>query len=171
MTWLLESPWPAIIGGVLAEIGLAFVFFSTGRAKVALAMAAVAAIAAGFVLLAWLVVTDREQIRLDVFDAASAIEKGNVDGVLRHISPSAKGVQDQARRVTGMHLREVRVADDLKIDVRSDVDPKQAKVDGVVSVGVSGSMKGVWPVRVTLFMRKDGEQWVIYVCEYHLGLK
>lgn len=171
MTWLLESPWPAIVVGALAEIALICIFFATGRVKLLIGMAAVAVLAGGMFLLQWWVVTDREQIRQNVFDAAKAVEQGDVDGVIKFISPSAKAVQDRARQVSAMRLREVRVADDLKIDVRDDVEPKQARVSGICSVGVTGMMSGVVPVNVTLFMRKDGDHWLIYDAEHRVGLR
>ncbi len=162
MTWLLESPWPALAGGIFAEVALVATFMSTGRVRMVGWMAVVAALTGGLLLIEWLVVTDREQISADVHAAAAAVEKGDVNGVLSFVSPSAIALQAKARLVTALGLREVRVADDMKIYIRGDVDPPQAQVTCTVIVVPGMGYQGKVPVNVTAFFRKQEGKWRVY---------
>jgi ketosteroid isomerase-like protein len=171
VSWLLESPWPAIWGGIIAEAVLVAIFLSTGRVRLVAWMALAAAISGGFVLLEWLVVTEREQIVATIFDAAEAIEAGDIDRALSFVAEDAKELRDKAGRAVNHRPRQVRVGDDMKIEIRDDVEPPQAQVILRAMVVLGGGYDGALPFHVTAWLRKEDGKWRVYRADERLGLR
>lgn len=161
MTMLVENPWPAIVIGGIVEAILIGMLFVTGRLRTVVWMAVAAAIAGGFVLLEHFVVTDREQIETNLFEIAAAIERGDAQTVVGHISPSATRTIDRARFAVSLRPAEVRISSDLKIVVRDEFDPPEADATGTVTVVGSRRYAGAVPVQVAVYFRKVDGVWLI----------
>lgn len=168
MSWLLETPWPAIIGGAIAEVALGFMYFTSGRLRLLLWMGVAAAVAASLILLQWFVVTDREQITANVNAAAEAASRGDVEGVLGFISPSAEALRLRARGVIAMRPSSVRVVI-LKLEILKNENPPQARLNCLAMVK-HPLYKGETPVKVEAFLRKHDAKWVVYDAREQLGL-
>lgn len=162
MTWLYENPWPAIVGGAIAELILIGMLFASGRLRLVVWMAVVAAIAGGLVLFEHYTVTDREQIELNLREIAAALERGDVSTVVEHISPAAERTIGRARFAALQGATEVRINNDLEIKVYYDEDPLRAEAWGTVTAVGSRVYRGAVPVQVEVALRKVEGKWLIY---------
>ncbi len=89
MTILFEDALTVFFVGVLAEAMLLLTFFYTRRWQTLAGMVAVAIITVGALAVEALVVTDREEIELQLDRGARAFVRGDVDSVLALIAPEA----------------------------------------------------------------------------------
>ena len=166
MTWLLESPWPAIVLGVGLEISLAIWFVRSGRAAALGAMAVVAALTLGLVLLARYDVTDAEAVEDTLEEARVTLEANDVPRMLAlftHDSPRRAEVQSILSRVT---VREARIAGDLEIALEPPAAPQTAvasftgRVEARDTRGQIPYENMLGRFRVTLHRTNDG--WRIH---------
>jgi hypothetical protein len=171
MAWLVENPWPIMLAGGAVELALLFMLFTTGRVKVMLYMVLAGAVIGGLLLVEKYVVTDREQIETMLQEIADALEQGDAKTVVAHISETAKDTRSSAYRAVQLRPREVRINNDLKIDVRDDVDPPQAEASATVTVTGTGPYAGTAPVQVKAWLRKVDGKWLIYDHTEKIGLK
>lgn len=87
--YLLENPWPiGIVSGSLALL-LILSFLRTGEARVLIASVAAVAIAALVFGLDTLVTTPGEHGERVVSELVDSAEEGDVEGMLRHVAPTA----------------------------------------------------------------------------------
>jgi hypothetical protein len=126
MTIFLESPWPAIGIGVFLEAVLVLLLLRSGRGILLAAMAGVAILTLGGVLLDWAVVTDREQVAATIQGGKMAVEANDLDRVFTYISPAAETVRTEARAVHRLgEFSDIRIHG-LDIQVNRQVDPPTA---------------------------------------------
>jgi hypothetical protein len=162
MSWLFENPWPVILAGGAVEFALLVMLYTTGRVNVMLWMALAGAVIGGLLLVERNIVTDREQIE-NVFDEiAEAAERGDGETIVKHISPTATDTIVRARAAVRFRPSEVRINNDLKIDVREEIDPPQAEATATVTVSGAAGYKGGFPVQVRVWLRKVDGKWLIY---------
>lgn len=95
--FFLESPWPFLFLGIVAEAILALTLVRTKRAVVLAWMAGVAILAGAALAVERWVVTDDEAISATLDTALAAIKADNTDHLLQCISPSAEDVRKAAR--------------------------------------------------------------------------
>jgi hypothetical protein len=169
MTLLLESPWPALVVGVILEAVLAIAFLRTGLAKIIAAMVGVALIVVLLLVMERVVVTEFEEIENTLYDAAAAIEAGDNERVLGYISPQAPGLKQYAERALRQFtLSEVRIGNDLKAQVNPLSSPRSAEVHFTVKI-TGKDRKGSIPggtilERADLTLHKIDGRW--YVADY-----
>jgi hypothetical protein len=160
MTWIVEDPWPALVGGIVVEAILGVVLVMTGRGRLLWAMAGVLAATAGLVLLEWLVVTDVERVEDAIHGVAGAIQRNDVDEVLEYVSPSAvrlrTTIQSTIRRV---HVRQISIKNNLQVLVNRRVNPPAAQASFSVVVTANGIQ---YPTFVVVRLRLEGERWRVY---------
>jgi len=83
MSWLFETPWPAIAIGVLAT-AMAAGAAAHGPPGAAARDVAIILLTIGAVVLERWVVTDREQVDATLHEIARLVESNDVDAVLRY---------------------------------------------------------------------------------------
>jgi hypothetical protein len=170
MTWLVETPWPAIIGAVVVEAILAIALLRTGLVKIVGAMIAAPVIAVLLVVLERVVVTEFEEVEGTLDGAATAIERNDVERVLALIAPENKQVRQNAERAMRQFtFSEARVGNDLKVQINPLTSPRSAKVSFSAKLTAQdrrGDIGGTQLVPVELTLHKVGGRW--YVAEYQL---
>lgn len=167
MTWLFESPWPALLIGAMAEVVLAIVLFSVQRRGVAIAIGVVAALIVGAVLLERLVVTPAEEVETALQQLAAALESNDVPTTLTFVAPDAPGVRGAAERhMPRYQINSVHIARDLEIAVDDATDPPTAIARFTCRVNAN-DRRGQLPyqnaiLEFTMKYRKVGERWLLY---------
>ena len=78
MSIFLDSPWPAILFGIIGEAVLAVMLLRSGRGVLLGAMAGVLALSLAGVGVERLVVTDNKLIAAVIYDAAAALEANDL---------------------------------------------------------------------------------------------
>jgi hypothetical protein len=166
MTWLVESPWPAVTLGVVLEVALAIVLVRTGRGAVLIAMGLVLLLTAGMVALEWTVVTETEQIEGLLHAAATALEANDPPRVLALFSPDSPR-RAEIESVLGRYtVRDVHIGRVLEIVTNRLTNPPSARayfvgrVSGTDSRGTVPYQNMIQRFRVTL--HRDGERWLIH---------
>ena len=135
MTIFLESPWPAILMGIVAEAILAAVLVTTRRAVVLWAMGAVLTVALMGVALELLVVTEREQVEASLDGIVAALKANDLDRLLRdYIAPDAYRTRGRASWALGRVEIQHAHYHDLSITINDLTTPPTADVEffGVV---------------------------------------
>lgn len=167
MNWLLETPWPAILLGVTAEIVLAIVFFSIQRRWVMIAMGVVAALLAGTILLERFVVTPTEEVETALQQLAASLEANDIPAVLSLVAPEAAGVRGAAEKHMPRYLiNSVHIARDLTITVDDKANPATAVAKFTCRVNANDK-RGQIPyqnaiLQFTMRYRKEGDRWLVY---------
>jgi hypothetical protein len=168
MTWLVESPWPALVVGVVLEAILAIALVRTGLMKIVGAMVAVLIVTLLLVVLERVVVTEYEEVEAALDEASAAIEANDVERVVSFIAPQEPQLKQYAERTMRQFaFSEVRVGNDLKVQVNPLTSPRSAKAN--FSVKVSGkdrksALVGTQLVPVELTLQKIDGRW--FVAEY-----
>jgi hypothetical protein len=170
MVIFLESPWPILLIGIAVEAVLAVLLWRTGQGRLLWTMLGVLGVVVVGWLVQWLVVTDREAIDNLLHDGAAAVEVNDINRVLRHISPSAKQVQADARLVLErVEVTKVRLID-LAIAVDRRAKPRVAKAT-FTAIGLGRDRKGEFPTanygcQVIANLRREDGHW--FVTDYRL---
>ncbi len=165
MTELVESPWPAVLFGIIAMAILGVALVRTGRGVLLWAMLGVLLVTLGGVALERLVVTDREQVEESLYAAASAIEHNDVDGLFRYISASAPFTPGRARDVLRMYrFTEARITS-VKVEINRLTSPPTATATmiGAFTVDdVSGQFTHAsGRIGLTVELRLENGRWMI----------
>jgi hypothetical protein len=174
MAWLVEDPWPVVVG-TLAVLGvLAVVLYRTGRGIFIAAMIAVALLGCGLLLVERLVVTERERVEAALEGAAAALERNDLEGVLSHIAPEAGAMRASVAAVLpGVEVTDANIGGDLKVTFNNLTNPPSARADFTGRVTLkSRSPSLAFPfdnfVRpFTVRLRREGDRWVM--TEYQMG--
>ena len=87
--YVLENPWPLGIFLFLGGFALIILWLNRGENRLLIAAGACSALMGLTFLLAWVVVTPGEQARAVVHQMVMNAERGDVDGILASISPTA----------------------------------------------------------------------------------
>lgn len=166
MTWLLESPWPSIMGGIVAELLLAIAFFQFGKRSILISMGAVAALVIALVLLERTVTTQSEEVEQALATLAATLATNDVPAVLDLVGPEAKLVRSAAERhMPRYKINSVNISRDLKITVDPKADPPTAVAKFTCRVNAN-DRKGQLPyenayLQFAINFRKDGDRWLV----------
>jgi len=174
MTALLESPWPAIVVGVMAAGLLGVAYHNTGNPRLRWAMAGTLAAVLLLLLVEWLVVTDREAIADTLEDVAVALETNDLDAVLAYLAPEGDRIRlDAQRYLPAFEISDANVGGDLEVVVNRVTNPRTARVTftGRIS-GASRNLAERSPYEnfvrpFTLRLREDEDRWLI--TDYDMG--
>ena len=165
MHWLFETPWPAIVIGVLATAIVASGWLRTGRQTLLHLMVAIILLTIGAVVLERWVVTDREQVDATLHEIARLVESNDVDAVLRYAYSGSPATRAQAAgELPRYRFQTVTIARNLQIQVFPKHVPPRATAEFNVIVQL-GLADGSWSdqrvvryVEVTFYQEADG-QW------------
>jgi hypothetical protein len=167
MSILIESPWPAILFGIIGEAILAVMLLRTGRGVLLWAMAGVLALSLGGVAVERLVVTDRKLVAAVIYDTAAALEANDLKRVLAHVAPEDAYTHEQAALVLGQYeIVELKVRY-LEITINRLTSPPTAKAAfNVIATGKDrrGEIgRFTWPGKLVVELRRDPDPagWVI----------
>ncbi len=166
MTAVLESPLPAILGGIVLLLLLAIAYFAVPKRGIVIAMGVVVAGVIGLVLLERAVITQREEVENALFHLAKTLETDDVAAVQELIAPDATLVQSAAQRhMPRYQINEVRITRDLEVTVDSAADPPQAIAKFTCRVNAN-DRKGELPyntaiLEFSIHFRKDGDRWLV----------
>ena len=169
MTWLVESPWPVLVTGILIEAVLAIALLRTGLAKVIAAMVGVLIVTVLLLLLERVVVTEFEEVEMALDSAATALAQNDVEKVVSFISPEQQSLKSYAERsMRQFKFTDAVVGGDLKVQVNRLTSPPSATAKFTVRLAGKDT-RGTIPYgnlveRVELTLHKIGDRW--YVVDY-----
>jgi hypothetical protein len=162
---LFESSWPIVAAAILIEALLVIILIQTGRGKLILAIAAVALLAVGGLVVEQLVVTPKEEVEVTLQAISSAAEANDTEGVTRHLAPEASELVQEAQRVLAKY-------DFHEVSVRSlEVTPIQGSDGPMIEArftvridaddpGMENPYRAV-PWRLKVKLRKAGDRWLV----------
>ncbi len=165
MDFFSENPWKFVIGGALVEIGLVIALVKSGRGFWLAWIGGVAIVAAGLILVERLIVTEREQVEITLYDAAEAVEKNDINAVMKFIAPAAPRREELRARLPRYHIEKVSIKNDLKITVNDKTSPPSATAE--FHVVVTGGDRGgnahdvSLPFYFVVFFERDKDRWLI----------
>ena len=166
MNWLLESPWPILIGGLGVELVLVVALVPHGRAALLAAISAVAVLTGVLVVVERMVVTETEQVEATLDELSAALVANELPAVLNFIAPSAADVRALAQsNLPQVKITDARIGGDLevKVDERAVPHTALASFSGVFSFklvrGASPYDKIVRRFRVKFVKQQD--RWLI----------
>lgn len=116
----LESPVPALVLGILAELVLGWLLVTTGRKGFLWGMAGVLGALGIALVVERLVVTEAEKVEAVLDAAVAALERNDLPGVERCLSHRADGLRGRLRAYAGeVVFSEVRIRN---VEVRGIYD-------------------------------------------------
>jgi len=164
--FLLESPWPILLTGIVVEAALALALLRTGRGRILWAMLGFGAIIAGGLLLERCVVTDREAVENCLDAIVAAAEANDINRLLENVSPKAGKVQVEARAVLSrVEVTKARLTD-LETKINRLTSPPSAKVKFRV-IGTGRDRMGEIPYQgfaefLAVDLRLENGRWLVY---------
>ncbi len=166
MTWLLESPWPALTTGVVLELILAIVLVRSGRGIVLVAMVVVLILTSGLVVLERLVVTEREEIENALSRAETTLEWNDPSAVLALFTPNSPRRTEVANVLGRFRVRDAHIGRDLEIEPAAATDPPSVRASFTGRV-VGSDTRGEVPYetvirKFTVTLHRVGDQWLIH---------
>ena len=126
MTWLVESPWPALTVGVFLEVALAIVLVRSGRAVVLVAMAIVLVATAAMLALELLVVTEIEQVENALAKVATTLEANDPPAVLELFDPKSPRRHEVESILSRVTVRGATIGGDLEVRTNALTSPPSA---------------------------------------------
>lgn len=166
MAMFVESPWPILVIGIAVEAVLAMMLLRTGQGRLLVAMIVAALLLLLGLVVERFVVTDREAIANTLDTAAAAVEKNNLDGLLKCISSkkTEKTVKD-AHYVMGLcEFEKARICE-LEITINRLTSPPTAKAKfraiGQVNARNAEISHMGFARWVNATMCKEGDCWLI----------
>ena len=164
MTWLIESPMPYLILGIIAVAILAIAFFNTGRAVFLLALGGAVLLTVAGVFIERAIVTEREEVESALYAMADAMEANDCNAALALLSPS--NVHTRQRAQWAFSRFEVKKANisNLEIVVNKLTSPPSAKATfkGFIQVhDKKGDFSGSQLINFTIDYRKENGRWLL----------
>ena len=166
MTWLVESPWPAITLGVVVQVALAIVLVRTGRGAVLVAMAVALALTIGMLALERVVVTEQEEVEDALEAVAVALETNDTPAVLALFSPTSPRRGEVASALARFKVRDANIGGDLEIRTNALTSPPSAHAYFTGRLDAHDTRSEVpydhvlRKFKVTL--HRDGRRWLIH---------
>lgn len=166
MTILLETPWPAILVGIVVEAILGVILLRTGRGVVLVAMGGVVLVVLALVGLQWLVETERERVEATIDRGREALEANDPDAVLACLSPQAESTEGLVRwAMQRVEFTRVRITQ-LEIgQINELTSPPSVRVRLAAVVEFRDRL-GQFPynhrpIEFELTLRRYGDRWLI----------
>ena len=165
MRVLLESPFPALLGGGLLTAMLIGGWVQTARLWPLLAALGVIAVTVGLVVLEQQVETEREKVTTTLREMVQVVEQNDLEGLLQHIHPEAEDIRQKARReFPNYHFGAISIRPNLEVTI---MDGSPATARATFNVVADGSLAGLGleesSVRryVEVDFKQYGDHWKI----------
>jgi hypothetical protein len=161
----VESPWPILLVGIVAETTLAILLLRTGQGKWLWAILGVGLLVLLGLLVERLVVTEREAVQRTLDAAVAAVEASDLGRLLECVSPAAERTRSDARwMLNRVEVRTARIRD-VEITINRLTSPPTAKAK-FRAIGTGRDRMGQFPYEtfvqpVTVDLRKEGDRWLI----------
>ena len=165
----VESPWPILLLGIVAEAVLAIALFRTGRGVLLWPMAGVGLIVLlGLGVERW-VVTDKKLVAQTLEGAAAAMEANDLGRLMTFIStsPTAARTRGEARRALDMGLFVQLKISGLDVSIVRTTSPPIAKAQ-FIAMATGRARHGEFdgelsrPVHLEVSLRLESGRWLIY---------
>ncbi len=177
--FFLESPWPILIVGLVAEALLAVALFRTGRGKLLWPIGGVALLVLLGLVAERYTVTDTKLVRQTLDAAAAGLVANDKDRVKACIVPDPDGdptraATDEAFRYPVV-FRRISISDlDVKFNDRTSPPTADATFMVYVTVRVRGPDSTeigeiTKPVNMKIKLRKHSGRWLVYGQPVHNG--
>ncbi len=164
--FMLESPWPIVLSGIVIEALLALALLRTGRGRFLWIMLGVGVLVGGGLLLERCITTDQEAVE-DCLDAiVAAAEANDINRLLENVSPKAVKVQIEARAVLNrVEVTKARLTD-LETKINRLTNPPSAKVKFRV-IGTGRDRSGEIPYQgfaeyLAVDLRQENGRWLVF---------
>ena len=170
MTWLLETPLPAILIGVLTTAILGGGWLKTGKQWLLYLMIAAILLTVGAVFLERMVVTDREQITATLHEIADLVERNKIDAAVEYAHSGWPEVRAQAEaELPRYEFKEVSIGRNLEIEVFPTHIPPKATAEFTVVVVLGTRDRSFSGGRiprfvVVTFLKEESGEW--HVSDY-----
>lgn len=165
MTAVFENPWIILGIGIVVQAVLGFVYLSTSRSGVLVAMGGVLVLMGLGVLVERIVVTPREEVVYTLDEVAAALENNDLPGVLSHLASNADELRDRVSSVMPQYtITAVRVTG-VKVTINRLTDPITARAEFTARINAR-SKHGMNPYenylrRIVVNLRREGDRWLL----------
>ncbi len=139
--WLIENPWPIVMICVVVALGGVFLWSRNKQAKYLLLAGGMLLLTGAAFLVDAAVLTESEQIDLQVRDLCYAFQRGEVDKATGYFSDTAPELKQIVREASSM----VRVGNDLVV---SDINVK--------TIGSPPHYASRFRAKATVFLKSGG---------------
>lgn len=127
MTWMMESPLPAVVIGGLTAAILGSGWLRTGKQWLLYLMIVAILLTVGAVFLERAVITDREQVKATLYKIAELVERNEIDAAFDYAYSGSQEVRREAAGELPMYkFQEVSIRRNLEIEVFPDHIPPKA---------------------------------------------
>jgi hypothetical protein len=168
MELIVESPWPAIIVGVLLLMLLGVAYINTRRRGLVTAAGCVLAGVLLLVLMEMFVVTEREEVEQTLEELAVALETNDIDAVVAHLAPNAMAIRAAAMTYLPMvRVSDANVGNDLQVTINRLTSPPTARAEftGRLSFDKQSGPDAVpynnFVQKFSLKLEKRDERWLL----------
>lgn len=165
MTWLMESPLPAVLIGGLTTAILVSGWLRTGKQWILYLTIPVILLAVGAVFLERAVITDREQVKATLYEIAELVERNEIDAAFKYAYSGTPEVRSEADGELPLYeFREVSIRRNLEIKVFPEHIPPKATAEFNVLVvfGPKGQFVGesrILRFVVVTFLQEETGEW------------
>ncbi len=175
MNFFFEDPWKFVIIGLIVEIGLLVMLFRSGRGLWLYWMLGLMLATTALIVIERCVVTDREQVEIELYNVATVLETNDVEGVLSFFSPNAKETRGLVQaQMPRFKVESVSIKNDLKIIVNDLTSPPSARAEFhvVITGGTArGDLHGLsLPLSFAVLYERVGGRWLISSYDDHGAL-
>ncbi len=168
---LFEKPLLIGVLGAISAVVLGFIWLQSARRQVLYALITVLILTLLGILMARFVVTDREAVDALLHEAARAVERNDLAGLLKLIHPQAQTIRDRAQaEFPNYEFHEVKIKSNLEITFDKPDHPTEAVAKFNVVV-VGSQRQGLIqnrrvPRYCSVTFRKDGSEWRVIEYEH-----
>jgi hypothetical protein len=122
----IESPWPATLLCIVAQVILGIVFLRTGRALVVVAMGVVLAVTAAALVIERTIVTDTELVEDTLHGIAEDLEANDFAAVLASFAPNCPRLAEVRSQLNRVTVQSASVGADLEVRISQLTSPPSA---------------------------------------------
>lgn len=171
MSGLFEQPILPVVLGIITAVILGFAWLQTGRKPFIYGMVIALVLTVLVIVIERTVVTDREAIDAVLRQAAHAVERNDLPGLLRLVHSQAPNIRAQAEaEFPKYRFQSVSIKNNLKITLNQPQDATDAEATfNVVVVGSNreGTIEQMRVARyVIVTFKKEEDVWKVFSYEH-----
>ncbi len=162
--FLFESPVTLGVTGAALVLAAAIVWIKGGSAAALYATLALFLLTILLLILNVRIETDREQVQSVIGNVAAAVERNDLDGVLKYVHSSRSPALNRARgELPNYKFTEARITGIKKIEVTPETNPPSAIAEFNVAVSLTAHSQPYDGIRrfVRCHFLRDGDRWFV----------